>query len=110
MCNRYFSYAYFYHLCSVLFENKASILTILSMTVLFHSDNFTLPILKRAQHHSVTYILIYFCLLSSIHQYKHRKRTKCFHLLGSIVVSIPACHAGDPGSIPGRGKQVKKKK
>ena len=21
----------------------------------------------------------------------------------SIVVSIPACHAGDPGSIPGRG-------
>ena len=25
------------------------------------------------------------------------------HILGSIVVSIPACHAGDPGSIPGRG-------
>ena len=24
-------------------------------------------------------------------------------VLGSIVVSIPACHAGDPGSIPGRG-------
>ena len=23
--------------------------------------------------------------------------------LVSIVVSIPACHAGDPGSIPGRG-------
>ena len=22
---------------------------------------------------------------------------------GSIVASIPACHAGDPGSIPGRG-------
>ena len=22
---------------------------------------------------------------------------------GSIVVSIPACHAGDPGSIPGSG-------
>jgi hypothetical protein len=22
---------------------------------------------------------------------------------GSIVVSIPACHAGDPGSIPGLG-------
>jgi hypothetical protein len=21
----------------------------------------------------------------------------------SIVASIPACHAGDPGSIPGRG-------
>ena len=24
-------------------------------------------------------------------------------LRGSIVVSIPACHAGDPGSIPGHG-------
>ena len=28
---------------------------------------------------------------------------KC--ILGSIVVSIPACHAGDPGSIPGRGEK-----
>ncbi|KRX25135.1 hypothetical protein T07_4765 [Trichinella nelsoni] len=28
-----------------------------------------------------------------------------FAILGSIVVSIPACHAGDPGSIPGRGSQ-----
>ncbi len=27
---------------------------------------------------------------------KHRSRC-------SIVVSIPACHAGDPGSIPGNG-------
>ena len=27
----------------------------------------------------------------------------CFTILVSIVVSIPACHAGDPGSIPGRG-------
>ena len=26
-----------------------------------------------------------------------------FKILVSIVVSIPACHAGDPGSIPGRG-------
>ena len=26
----------------------------------------------------------------------------CFVILVSIVVSIPACHAGDPGSIPGR--------
>ena len=25
------------------------------------------------------------------------------HVLGSIVVSIPACHAGDRGSIPRRG-------
>ena len=27
------------------------------------------------------------------------------HVLGSIVVSIPACHAGDRGSIPRRGGQ-----
>ena len=26
----------------------------------------------------------------------------CFVILVSIVVSIPACHAGDPGLIPGR--------
>ena len=28
----------------------------------------------------------------------HRRQSRC-----SIVVSIPACHAGDPGSIPGNG-------
>ena len=27
-------------------------------------------------------------------------------ILGSIVVSIPACHAGDRGSIPRRGGYV----
>lgn len=27
----------------------------------------------------------------------------CVPILVSIVASIPACHAGDPGSIPGRG-------
>ena len=26
-------------------------------------------------------------------------------ILGSIVVSIPACHAGDRGSIPRRGEK-----
>ena len=26
-----------------------------------------------------------------------------FEFLGSIVVAISACHAEDPGSIPGRG-------
>ena len=26
------------------------------------------------------------------------------NILGSIVVSIPACHAGDRGSIPRRGE------
>ena len=31
-------------------------------------------------------------------------RLTLFHpILDSIEVSIPACHAGDPGSIPGRG-------
>ena len=28
---------------------------------------------------------------------------ECCIIRGSIVVSIPACHAGDPGSIPGLG-------
>ena len=28
---------------------------------------------------------------------------ECCIIRGSIVVSIPACHAGDPGSIPGSG-------
>ena len=28
---------------------------------------------------------------------------KARQVLGSIVVSISACHAEDPGSIPGRG-------
>ena len=29
-------------------------------------------------------------------------------ILGSIVVSIPACHAGDQGSIPCRGEVLKR--
>ena len=35
------------------------------------------------------------------------KLTTCstYRILGSIVVSIPACHAGDHGSIPCRGVQ-----
>ena len=32
-----------------------------------------------------------------------RNETKQQAVLGSIVVSILACHARDPGSIPGRG-------
>ena len=35
-----------------------------------------------------------------------KKQKLYFHvrlILGSIVVSIPACHAGDRGSIPRRG-------
>ena len=31
---------------------------------------------------------------------------KYIDILGSIVVSIPACHAGDRGSIPRRGGLV----
>ena len=29
-----------------------------------------------------------------------------YQFLGSIVVSIPACHAGDRGSIPRRGDLI----
>ena len=35
-------------------------------------------------------------------EYDRCKRKHCC-VLGSIVVSIPACHAGDRGSIPRRG-------
>ena len=33
-------------------------------------------------------------------------RNNGFNILGSIVVSIPACHAGDRGSIPRRGAKT----
>lgn len=32
--------------------------------------------------------------------------SKLSHVLGSIVVSIPACHAGDQGSNPCRGVEL----
>ena len=35
--------------------------------------------------------------------YMHLLYISYINVRGSIVVSIPACHAGDPGSIPGRG-------
>ena len=40
-----------------------------------------------------------------IHHLHHRRHvsTKRYTFRGSIVVSILACHAGDPGSIPGLG-------
>ena len=34
------------------------------------------------------------------------QRAMCKRVLDSITVSIPACHAGDPGSIPGRGASL----
>ncbi|KRY52315.1 hypothetical protein T03_5132 [Trichinella britovi] len=42
------------------------------------------------------------CLEAYLHWLAGPQKSK---VLGSIVVSIPACHAGDPGSIPGRGSQ-----
>ena len=39
---------------------------------------------------------------------KHVAQIHVAFVLGSIVVSIPACHAGDRGSIPRRGAQVLK--
>ena len=36
-----------------------------------------------------------------LHYNAHPWSVKCLH--DSIVVSIPACHAGDRGSIPRRG-------
>ena len=43
------------------------------------------------------------CLLI-LHKISTQRASSLFILiLGSIVVSIPACHAGDRGSIPRRG-------
>ena len=49
------------------------------------------------------FILLTIWLLSLLSKSSVRK--SCWHksILDSIEVSIPACHAGDPGSIPGRG-------
>jgi hypothetical protein len=41
---------------------------------------------------SGAFLFVGFCLLTGLELFR-----------GSIVVSIPACHAGDPGSIPGSG-------
>ena len=39
----------------------------------------------------------------SYHVLVKQPMIQCCKLRGSIVVSISACHAEDPGSIPGRG-------
>ena len=45
---------------------------------------------------------IYYITSESSRFYK-RTTGKDHEILGSMVVSIPACHAGDQGSIPCRG-------
>ena len=47
---------------------------------------------------------IYYNTSESSRIYK-RTNGRYDEILGSIVVSIPACHAGDQGSIPCRGVQ-----
>ena len=74
------------------------------------------PYCKRKSHSKVINILRYFrdrgCTLLLINRMCAVKNTfhhtivtspTWFRVLGSIVVSIPACHAGDRGSIPRRG-------
>ena len=41
--------------------------------------------------------------VSRLRIYKYCDKNCGHHIRVSIVVSIPACHAGDPGSIPGHG-------
>ena len=36
----------------------------------------------------------------------HEKAKQLLEILDSIVVSIPACHAGDRGSIPRQGEKI----
>ena len=40
---------------------------------------------------------------AAVWQSKRRNVVTIYQIRGSIVVSISACHAEDPGSIPGRG-------
>ena len=49
-----------------------------------------------------------YSFLAFVYNFSHIVEIKKFDPLRhasrcSIVVSIPACHAGDPGSIPGNG-------
>lgn len=51
---------------------------------------------NEAEQVGIIYInlnIVYYILLFGVME----------QVLDSIVASIPACHAGDPGSIPGRG-------
>ena len=55
----------------------------------------------------MTLSVIFEVLLSKLGDWEHLKggflAQTDKQIRVSIVVSIPACHAGDPGSIPGRG-------
>ena len=45
---------------------------------------------------------VYVCMRACVCLFVRWYGCVCFVILVRIVVSIPACHAGDPGSIPGR--------
>ena len=47
---------------------------------------------------------LYFDMLDVAHAKIQKNRRKMYEILVSIVVSTPACHAGDRGSIPRRGE------
>ncbi|EWS74387.1 hypothetical protein TTHERM_000268189 (macronuclear) [Tetrahymena thermophila SB210] len=48
-----------------------------------------------------------FCNSKNLKNYL-KKLINQYEIRDSIVVSIPACHAGDPGSIPGLGAFLQK--
>ena len=99
------------------------------LLIFYLSDTFSVwkEMMMLAEQRAIPLSLISFCsrYLSSSWLQKDSWRLKMFFLisslalwifltipsikrsvLGSIVVSIPACHAGDRGSIPRRGAQV----
>ena len=49
------------------------------------------------------YLAFQVCLITLVVSIVLQFQAK-FNILDSIVVSIPACHAGDRGSIPRRGE------
>jgi hypothetical protein len=77
------------------------------MTVL--SWGYSLPCDEKVQDWVLLYVVDslfvrYHCEIVAI---TLKTNTSIEQVLGSIVVSIPACHAGDRGSIPRRGDFLK---
>ena len=62
---------------------------------------------QLTQNSCTLYTISDFLLLASLYCVHIHARALLFigshDILGSIVVSIPACHAGDQGSIPCQG-------
>ena len=84
-----------------------SIIELALLSILIMISNFKLMTLKNTnfQYLKLVQKNIVNAVHDSIYNY-HRMSVWQPCVLGSIVVSIPACHAGDRGSIPRRGEHI----